>query len=138
MLALLLSAPIAAQVAPTVTAEQALENARTAYGPPDLRPRPECPAPTLVGEIVVCAQPEDPDKYRVPSTSDLDPTGAGARGGPPRAPEMAPVYPGPVVARGCFIAPCPAPMPVLIDLHAIPEAPPGSDADLIARGERRQ
>ena len=41
---------------------------------------------------------------------------------------------GPVVARGCFLPPCPRPMPVLIDLKAIPEAPPGSDADRIGRG----
>lgn len=41
---------------------------------------------------------------------------------------------GVVVARGCFIPPCPKPMPVLIDVAALPEAPPGSDADRIARG----
>ena len=41
---------------------------------------------------------------------------------------------GPVVARGCFIPPCPPPMAVLIDIEALPEAPPGSDADRIARG----
>ena len=41
---------------------------------------------------------------------------------------------GVVVARGCFIPPCPKPMPILIDVTALPEAPPGSDADRIARG----
>lgn len=41
---------------------------------------------------------------------------------------------GVAVARGCFIPPCPRPMPVLIDVAALPEAPPGSDADRIARG----
>ena len=41
---------------------------------------------------------------------------------------------GVVVARGCFIGPCPPPMPVLIDVAALPEAPPGSDADRMARG----
>ncbi|MXO97035.1 hypothetical protein GRI34_11470 [Erythrobacter aquimaris] len=39
-----------------------------------------------------------------------------------------------VAARGCFIGPCPPPMPVLIDVRALPEAPPGSDADRVARG----
>ena len=39
-----------------------------------------------------------------------------------------------VAARGCFIGPCPPPMPVLIDVGALPEAPPGSDADRAARG----
>ena len=41
---------------------------------------------------------------------------------------------GVVAARGCFIPPCPPPMPILIDVEALPEAPPGSDADRIARG----
>lgn len=41
---------------------------------------------------------------------------------------------GIVVARGCFIPPCPPPAAILIDVEALPEAPPGSDADRIARG----
>ena len=36
--------------------------------------------------------------------------------------------------KGCFIPPCPTPMPILIDIEALPEAPPGSDADRVARG----
>jgi hypothetical protein len=39
-----------------------------------------------------------------------------------------------VVARGCFIPPCPPPKALMIDLKAIPEAPPGSDADRVGRG----
>lgn len=141
--ALLCGAPLAAQDAPPpstasapapVTAEQALETAREVYGPPDPRKRAECPPQRPGGEIVVCAQLEDPEQFRVQSSGDLDPEGAGARGGGPRAPDVGTVYPGVVVATGCFIPPCPPPMPVLIDLKAIPEAPPGSDADRIARG----
>ena len=41
---------------------------------------------------------------------------------------------GVVVARGCFIGPCPPPKALIIDIEALPEAPPGSDADRIARG----
>ncbi|WP_375289859.1 hypothetical protein [Qipengyuania sp.] len=41
---------------------------------------------------------------------------------------------GIVVARGCFIPPCPKPPALMIDVTALPEAPPGSDADRIARG----
>lgn len=119
---------------PPVTAEQALAAAQEVYGPPDLRPRAECPAPTSGGEIVVCAEIEDPSQYRVQSSGDLDPTGAGARGGGPRAPELGTAYPGVVVARGCFIPPCPPPMPVLIDLKALPDAPPGSDAERMGQG----
>ena len=138
LVALFVSSSLTAQEGEPVTAEQALESAKRAYSPPDLRPTRECPAPALVGEIVVCAQPEPAGKYRVPSSADLDPTGLGARDGKPHAPDQITNYPGPVVANGCFIPPCPPPMPVLIDLKAIPEAPPGSDADLIARGERPQ
>lgn len=83
---------------------------------------------------MVCAEQEDQAQFRVRSSSDIDPTGAGARGGGPRAPDVGTNYPGVVVAKGCFIPPCPPPMPELIDLKAIPEAPPGSDADRVARG----
>ncbi|MXO75193.1 hypothetical protein GRI40_08185 [Altererythrobacter aerius] len=119
---------------PPVNAEQAMERAREVYGPPDTRARPECPPPKPGDEIVVCGQTEDMSKYRVQSSGDLDPAGAGATDTIPRAPEVGTAYPGVVVASGCFIPPCPPPMPVLIDLKAIPEAPPGSDADRVAKG----
>lgn len=136
LLALLVvgSAPSSAQQ----TAGQVAAEAQEAYGPPDARAKPECAAPKPGGEIVVCAENEDPEKYRVKSSSELDPTGKGAQG-PPRAPDLfnlpqpAMVGVG-VSAKGCFIPPCPSPMPLLIDLKAIPEAPPGSDADRVARG----
>ncbi len=83
---------------------------------------------------MVCAKTEDQEQFRVQSSAELDPTGAGARGGVPRAPDVGTNYPGMVVARGCFIPPCPPPMPKIIDLKAIPEAPPGSDADRVGRG----
>lgn len=117
-----------------VTAEEAIAAAREVYGPPDPRARPVCPAPRPGDEIVVCAEEQDNDRYRVQSSGDLDPTGAGARDTAPRAPDVGTVYPGIVVASGCFIPPCPPPMPVLIDLKAIPEAPPGSDAERVGQG----
>jgi len=133
--ALIAAAPLAAQDAPAaITAEQALAAAREVYGPPDVRPRAECPPPKPGGEIVVCGQAEDQSKYRLRSSGDLDPTGTGARGGVPRAPDVGTVYPGVVAARGCFIPPCPPPMPVLIDLKALPDAPPGSDAERVGQG----
>ena len=134
MLALLLSAPLAAQDAAPVTAEQAIATAKDVYGPPDTRARAACPPPKPGGEIVVCGQAEDQSQYRVKSSGDLDPTGVGARDGVPHAPDVGTVYPGVVVATGCFIPPCPPPMPVLIDLKAIPEAPPGSDAERVGQG----
>jgi hypothetical protein len=125
-----------ARPAPRVSADEALRAAAQVYGPPDPSARAECPPQKPGGEIVVCGQLEDPDKHRVQSSSELDPTGAGAKDSVPRAPDVGTVYPGIVVASGCFIPPCPPPMPVLIDLKALPEAPEGSDADLIGRGER--
>jgi hypothetical protein len=140
--ALLLSSPLAAQDAggdaasspPSVTAEQAIATAQDVYGPPDTRAKPACPTPKPGEEIVVCAQEQDNSKYRVQSSGELDPTGKGAKDSVPRAPDVGTVYPGVVVAKGCFIPPCPPPMPVLIDLKAIPEAPPGSDAERVGQG----
>lgn len=115
--------------------------AQDAYGPVDSTnvaqasatggPAEACPPPVPGGEIVVCAENEDPAKYRVAATP------RDGTGGDPRAPNLETQYPmvGPgVTFKGCFIPPCPPPMPTLIDLKAIPEAPPGSDADRVARG----
>ena len=55
--------------------------------------------------------------------------------GDPRTPDLFGIPDhGVVVARGCFIGPCPPPKALIIDIEALPEAPPGSDADRIARG----
>jgi hypothetical protein len=137
--ALLLSAPVAAQDAPSATAEEVIEAGKKAYTLPEGRGPEACArAPQVGAGIVVCGRVDDSGKYRGASSSDLDPLGAGAKDTVPRAPGVETVYPGVVVGKGCFVGPCPPPMPVLIDLKAIPEAPPGSDADLIARGERPQ
>ena len=87
-------------------------------------------------EIVVCA-PRDPDADRYPGRETLESVQS-TNDGLPRAPDLAPKYPGIVVARGCFIPPCPPPPMVFIDVKALPEAPPGSDADLIAKGEMKE
>ena len=87
-------------------------------------------------EIVVCA-PREVHENRYPGREQLDSVKS-TYDGVPRAPDLRPVYPGPVVARGCFIPPCPPPAMIFIDVKALPEAPAGSDADLIARGEKAQ
>lgn len=87
-------------------------------------------------EIVVCA-PREPRENRYPGREQLDSVKS-TYDGIPRAPDLRPVYPGPVVARGCFIPPCPPPPMIFIDVKALPEAPAGSDADLIAKGEKAQ
>ena len=111
------------------SAEQVAQAARDYYAVPAQEAQP-CPE-SAEGEIVVCAEGIDPATQYVPSSTD---DGA-IKDNVPRAPDLVPRYPGVVVARGCFIPPCPRPMPLLIDLKAIPEAPPGSDADRIAKGE---
>ncbi|MFC0685559.1 hypothetical protein [Novosphingobium clariflavum] len=95
-----------------------------------------CVRNTRAGEIVVCAP--DEDQFRVESTADSDPTGkAGTNDGRLRAPDFEKHMPGVTVAKGCFIPPCPPAQPLIIDLSQIPEAPAGSDADLVAKGELR-
>ena len=123
------AAATAATPAP-VTAEQLIERARDYYAFEQETERDTCPE-SSEGEIVVYREISDPDRYRVPSDTDR----GVVRDEVPRAPDLEPRYPGVAVAKGCFIGPCPRPMPVMIDLKAIPEAPEGSDADLIARGE---
>lgn len=133
--AVLASAALSAQA--TVTSEQAAAAAEEAYGPVDTRAKPACAASKPGGEIVVCGNTEDRDKYRVKSSEELDPSKT--RDVVPRAPDLYHLPVPPMVgvgisAQGCFIPPCPARMPLLIDLKAIPEAPPGSDAARVASG----
>ena len=87
-------------------------------------------------EIVVCA-PRDSDKDRYPGREQLESVQS-TKDRIPRAPDFVPKYPGVVVARGCFIPPCAPPLMIFIDVKALPEAPAGSDADLIAKGEMAQ
>lgn len=102
-------------------AEALLEGARQSLKAPGTRQ--EC-RQARGNEIVVCA--DDPDKYRV--ESDVD-SGVNTNDGRPRAPDLFGIpQGGMVVAKGCFFPPCPRPMPPIIDLKAIPEAPAGSDA----------
>jgi len=127
----MLWAAAAAAAAPLpVTAEDLLERARDYYATEEAEAPGEC-SEAREGEIVVCRVVSDPDQYRVPSPTDEGRTDDGL----PRAPDLEPKYPGVAVAKGCFVGPCPRPMPVMIDLKAIPEAPEGSDADRIAKGE---
>lgn len=119
------------------TADEVLSQARETYGPPpDTRPcTPEQDAAAISGEIVVCAR-RPSDEHRLRSADDAEARYAAATmdAGDPRAPDLEPKYPGAVVGRGCFIGPCPKPRAIVTDFSALPEAPPGSDADRIARG----
>ena len=102
-------------------------------GTTDLRDKRCLLGAATADEIVVCA--EDPEKYRYPGREELD-SAKSIRDGLPRAPDLEPKYPkGQVSLKGCFIPPCPPPAMVFIDVKALPEAPAGSDADKIAKGE---
>lgn len=92
-------------------------------------------AATISGEIIVCRQRRSGrefgfDKDRAEQRYAEETMDKGD----PRTPDFTPQYPGVVVARGCFIPPCPPPKALLIDIEALPEAPPGSDAARVAQG----
>ena len=85
-------------------------------------------------EIVVCA-PRDREKDRYPGREQLESVQS-TRDGIPRAPDFA--KPSCKGQPGCIaFGKVPPPM-VFIDVKALPEAPAGSDADLIAKGEMKQ
>ena len=86
-------------------------------------------------EIVVCA-PRDSDKDRYPGREQLESVKS-TDIGVPRAPDVNGLPPCLAFCVTIAIGAPPPPMP-LIDVKALPEAPPGSDADLIARGEKAQ
>jgi hypothetical protein len=94
--------------------------------------------PAEAGEIVVCGN-DTPDQ-RMPSTAQSDPNSREARraldGNIPSAPNVAYIKckkGADGVCRGNFGG---APPPVYyVDVSALPQAPEGSDADKIAKGE---
>lgn len=110
--------------------------ARTGRLAPPLRARCEAPRGN---DIVVCAR--NNDQFRAQSSSDEDPTSsAGTNDGRLTPPDVAGngIFKGkPTMGGMCLIPPCPPPPVYMIDLSTIPEAPPGSDADKIAKGEVR-
>ena len=115
-----------------------LERAKEAYRleEPPAPPPADCVESGDENIIIVCAPIEsDPDRYRVSSRlergddSHLEWTG--------QAPDVSGpgIFKGPATVSGlCIIPPCPKPPVYMIDFSTLPEAPPGSDADRIARG----
>ncbi len=115
-----------------------LERAEEAYRASE--PEPERPADCVVSEddtlIIVCAPVEDdPDRYRVASRlEDGDDSHLEWAGATPDVSGPG-IFKGPATVSGlCFVPPCPKPPVYFFDVTALPEAPPGSDADRIARG----
>lgn len=134
LLLLALAQPALAQeAAPGPTAEQAIEQQKKVFGPPNTRRT--CGVPDSSGDIVVCAT--DSKEFRVQSSAELDPTSHEALyDGLPRAPQL---DKGSCKGQAGCVGFGWAPEPIYyIDLKAIPEAPAGSDADLIAKGEKAE
>ena len=84
------------------------------------------------GEIVVCGSDHGED-VRVPSTADSDPDSReGQDNGIPQAPNVSGL---PDCRKKCIGFGSEPPRVYVIDLKSIPEAPRGSDAEKVARGE---
>lgn len=124
---------------PRITAEEAVENAQEAYGPPTARKA--CPTVQAGEEIVVCAEEQEQDQFRLRTDSQAEDDYARATmdKGAPRAPDVAGpgIFKGPATIGGmCLpgIGNCPAPPAYIIDFTTLPETPPGSDADRVGKG----
>lgn len=90
-------------------------------------------AAIISGEIIVCADREGDEAVQYDREEARDRYAAKTQGRSTPDVFGIPNH-GMVVIRGCFIPPCPKPPALIIDVAALPEAPPGSDADRIARG----
>jgi len=102
----------------------------------DLTPEECRPGNRIPGQITVCADGRRNERERLPLPEERE--GAHSTGG--GVPPTPDVYglkrlPGGVTVKGCFIPPCPPPPMYFFDIRSLPEAPAGSDADRIAKGE---
>ncbi|GAA4046215.1 hypothetical protein GCM10022213_16960 [Parerythrobacter jejuensis] len=137
----MLHMPLAAQQSgnPSPTAEQVLEEAKEEYGPPPPDPpkRVECDDP-IGNEIVVCAELEEQSQFRVRSSLDEgDDSHLKWEGDPPNVAGPG-IFTGKATVSGCIKGVnCPPPPVYYFDITALPEAPEGSDADKIAKGEKK-
>ena len=129
--ALAAPAPAIAQVSDgdRETAEKMMSSGRLT---PDKVTR-RCAQPERRGDIVVCA--EKPDEFRMPSTGESDPNSKEAL-------DDGRLHPPDVAGKGIFrgkptLGFGKVEAPYMIDLASIPEAPQGSDADRIGKGEKR-
>ncbi len=97
-------------------------------------------AATISGEIVVCRKLPDGNRFGYDSKeAEKRYAEATMNKGDPRAPDVAGagIFRGPATVGGlCGLGfnPCPPPPAYIVDFDALPDAPPGSDADRIARG----
>ncbi|WP_284123762.1 hypothetical protein [Parerythrobacter aestuarii] len=119
------------------TAETAFADAEKVYGPPPPEPEvaADCDDPSG-DEIVVCAALEEQEQFRVPSSLDEGKEDHLAWTGDPPDVAGPGIFKGKATVSGCIKGvTCPPPPAYIFDITALPEAPPGSDADKIAKGE---
>lgn len=121
-----------AQTTPPSHLQEMIEEERRLVHPG--QHRADCPAPDPLNKAIVVCAPDTSQRYRVPPTSDDPHSRAGTRGGSLTPPDM---YGGPPCTGACIRVGRAPPPVYYIDLSKIPEAPPGSDADKIAKGEMR-
>lgn len=117
-----------------------LAEARAAASPEAENCSPDQDGIETEGPIIVCRRKDDPRDH------GYDREAAQRRyaertmnAGDPRAPDVSGpgIFKGPATIGGLCIpglAKCPPPPAYMVDFSTIPEAPPGSDADRIARG----
>ena len=93
-------------------------------------------AAILTGEIVVCRKRSgDENRLYDKEAAERRHAERTMNHNDPQAPDVFGIpNHGTVVARGCFIPPCPPPPAYMIDFDELPDTPKGSDADRIARG----
>ena len=95
-------------------------------------------AASITGEIIVCRQRSgDENRLYDKETAERRHAERTMNHNEIPAPDVAGagIFRGPATVSGlCFIPPCPAPPAYIIDFTELPDAPPGSDADRIARG----
>tara|TARA_A100001391_G_scaffold128194_3_gene87743 strand:+ start:1015 stop:1578 length:564 start_codon:yes stop_codon:yes gene_type:complete len=97
-------------------------------------------AATISGEIIVCRRRRGNDEYGFDAERARQRYAEETMNqGDIRAPDVAGagIFRGPATVSGvCGIGlnPCPPPPAYIVDFSALPEAPPGSDADRMARG----
>lgn len=95
----------------------------------------EADAARLANEIVVCRQLGEGTDGAWDKEDWEARYAARTQGGQPVDVAGGGIFRGPATVGGlCLIPPCPAEAALIIDVEALPEAPPGSDADRIARG----
>lgn len=121
-----------------ITAEEAIEDYFEVYGPEPPEPEVAYDCDEPVGdEIVVCAALEEQAQFRVPSSLDKgDESHLEWSGEPPDVAGPG-IFKGKATVSGCIKeVTCPPPPAYIFDITALPEPPPGSDADKIAKGEK--